>query len=488
MADNQDLKKNTISGFFWRISQNFGSQFINFGIQVVLARLLLPETYGIIALTAIFSAIAGVIIQGTFSAAVIQRKNISQLELSSVFFLGILISVLFYILIFVSSPAIASYYDEPLLKAVLRIQSLNLLIGSLYSTHQALLMRNMEYKKGFASGVLGTLVQGVVGITLAFTGYGVWALVYSSIANNLITFLTIIILVKWRPTWEFSLKSVKILFSYSSKIFLIGIMNAIYTNLLSLFIGKIYDSKTLGYYNKGYSFPSLIMVNVDGAMNTVLFSSLSSIQDNPEGIVKVLRRSMKMSLFISAPAMLGLVAVAEPLIALLLTDKWLPSVPFLRLVALGCLVWPLSARMQAINAVGRSDIALKLNIVLRTIGIALLIFFARFDIYILVLSTFFGEIFIAIVLSFIIDKLIGYKIKDQMKDIFPSILIASVMAVLVYSITFLGWNNIYTLAAQLATGFISYIALAWIFKMDSLHYLINTIKSYLPKLKNRSDL
>lgn len=481
MEETQNIKHETITGFIWRLSQNFGTQIINFGIQIVLARILLPETYGIIALTAIFSAIAVVLIQGAFSASIIQRKTITQLELSSVFYLGIILSLLFFGIMYAISPFVASFYSEPLLKLVLRIQAVNIVIGSLYSVHQALMFKKMEYKKGFISGLLGTIVQGVIGITLALNGYGVWALVYSSIANNVITCITVILLVKWKPNIAFSLNSVRELFSYGSKIFIVNLMNAIYTNLLSLFIGRLYNSETLGYYNRGYSFPVLIMVNVDGAINTVLFSSLSKMQDDPESGLKVLRRSMKMSMFLSAPLMLGLVAVAEPLIELLLTDKWLPSVPFLRIIALGCLIWPLSARMQAINAIGRSDVALKLNIALRIIGVVLIIIFSRFNIYALVLSTIVGEFIIAVVLSFVIEKMVGYKIKDQLSDILPSLLLSLFMASIVWLVTWINLPVFLVLSIQLMIGVIIYLVLAWIFKMDSFSYLIETLKSFLPK-------
>jgi teichuronic acid exporter len=481
MEEHKDLKHATITGFMWRLSQNFGTQFINFGIQIVLARLLLPEVYGIIALTAIFSALAAVVIQGAFSSAIIQRKQLSQQELSSVFYLGIVISVLFFLTMFIIAPHVASFYSEPLLVGVLRFQALNIIIGSLYQVHQALMIRHMAYKKGFIASLVSTLCQGAIGITLAFLGYGVWALVYSILVNNIVNLLMMILLVRWKPSLTFSLRSIKSLFDYGSKIFIINIMNAIYTNLLSLFIGKIYDSQTLGYYNKGYSFPVLIMVNVDGAINTVLFSSLAKIQDDADARLRLLRRSMRLSMFISAPAMLGLVAIAEPLIGFLLTDKWLPSVPFLRIIALGCLVWPLSARMQAINAIGRSDVSLKLNILLRFLGVLLIIAFSRFNIYVLVLSTIIGEFIVAFILSFVIDNMIQYRVRDQLFDILPSVVLAALMALIVWSISLLNISYFWMLAIQVFSGLSIYVFGAWMIKLESFTYLIQMAKTYLQK-------
>lgn len=474
-----NIKDKTIKGFMWRLGQNFGTQGINFVIQIVLARLLLPEIYGVIALTAIFSALATVFIQGAFSSGIIQRKTINQVELSSIFYLSLMISLGFVGILFLISPMVSRFYHEPILIDVLRVQSINVFLGSLFTVHQSLLIRNMDYKKGFIIGILGTITQGTIGITLALSGFGIWALVLSSNANMLITFFVTILLVRWRPSWVFSFKAITGIFSYGSRIFIISLMNAIYTNLIFLFIGRIYDPQTLGYYSKGYGFPLLIMTNVDGAINTVLFSSLSKTQDDPEESLKVLRNSMKMSIFFSAPAMFGLAAVAQPMVILLMTEKWLPAVPFIQLVAMGCLLWPLSARMQAINAIGRSDIALKLNILLRVIGVIFLIIFSRFNIYILALSSILSELIIAIILSFFVKNMIGYSLNDQLKDVLPSIFIAGIMGVAVWSFTLIGLSPIVTLILQMSSGLALYALLAWIFKLESIEHIVQYVQTYI---------
>jgi len=485
MDQNIEHKNKTILGFIWRFLHNFGVQVISLAIQIVIARILLPEAYGIIALTSIFTAIGMVFIHGAFSASIIQKKEISQLELSSIFYLGIMISVIFIGIITFISPMVANFYNEPILINVLRIQSLTILIGSTYTVHQSLMFRQMEYKKGFIAGMIGVSVQGVIGIYLAMSGFGVWALVYSLLANQIITALTIILLIRWKPSKAFSFTHLIQLFSYSSRIFVINLMNAIYTNVIFLFIGKIYDSETLGYYHKGYGFPTLIMNNFDGAMNNVLFSSLSRIQERKEESLNVLRRSMKISMYISAPAMLGLVVVAEPLVSFLLTDKWLPSVPFLQIVALGCLIWPLSARIQAINAIGRSDVSLRINILLRIIGIVLLVIFSRYNIYLLVLSTIIGELLIAFLTSFVVKNMLGYTLKKQALDIFPNIFLAAVMAALIWPVLLLGLSSFVTLLIQMSLGLIIYILLSYVFKIESFTYLVNQMKTYIRDLKQK---
>ncbi len=478
MNQNIEHKNKTILGFIWRFLHNFGVQAISLFIQIIIARILLPEAYGIIALTSIFTSVGMVFIHGAFSASIIQKKQISQLELSSIFYLGIVVSIFIIGIIAFISPMVAAFYEEPILVNVLRIQSLTILIGSTYTIHQSLMFRNMEYKKGFIAGIIGISFQGVIGIYLAVQGFGVWSLVYSMLANQVITALTIILLVRWKPSKAFSISHLIDLFSYSSRIFIINLMNAIYTNVIFLFIGKLYDSRTLGYYHKGYGFPTLIMNNFDGAMNNVLFSSLSRIQDQNEESLNVLRRSMKISMYISAPAMLGLFVIAEPLVLFLLTDKWLPSVPFLQIVALGCLIWPLSARIQAINAIGRSDVSLRINILLRVIGVALIVIFSRYNIYLLVLSTIIGEVIIAFVTSFVVKNMLGYTLKKQVLDIFPNVLIASIMAALIWPILLLGYSPFLTLTIQMSLGFLIYIFLSWLFKIESFIYLIDQMKTY----------
>lgn len=475
----------TKSSFIWRLLHNFGSQIISLVVQIVMARLLLPEAYGIIALTAIFTSIGLVLIQGAFFPSIIQKKEINQTELSSIYYMGIIIALGVVGLIFIGSPLMADFYNEPLLKIILRVQSLNILIGSLFSVHQALLFRQMNYKKSFFAGITAIVLQGIVGIGLAVIGFEVWALIISQLIHTFILGLMVSYFIRWKASKTFSMLALKEMFTYSSRLFLVSLMNAFYVNLTSLFIGKIYDSKTLGYYQRGYSFPTLIMNNFDGAMNHVLFTSLSKIQDQVKERLSLLRRSMKISLFISAPMMLGLVVIAEPLVLVLLTDKWLPAVPFLQLTALGCLIWPLSARMQAINAIGRSDITLKLNILLRVIGVLLIIIFSKMNLYLLVISTIMSEVLIAFFTTFIVKRMIGYRVTDQIKDILPSMLLAVIMAAAIYPISFLELPRILILLLQGMSGFVLYIGLAFLFKLDTIYYLMGELKSLMKKLNVR---
>lgn len=475
----------TKSSFIWRLLHNFGSQIISLTVQIVMARLLLPESYGIIALTAIFTSIGLVLIQGAFFPSIIQKKEINQVELSSIYYMGIIIALGVVCLIFIGSPMMAHFYDEPILTNILRVQSLNILIGSLFSVHQALLFRQMNYKKSFFAGIIAIVIQGLVGIGLAFFGFEVWSLIFSQLVHTVVLGVMVSYFIQWKASKTFSMTSIKSMFRYSSRLFLVSLMNAFYINLTSLFIGKIYDAKTLGYYQRGYSFPTLIMNNFDGAMNHVLFASLSKIQDQVNERLSLLRRSMKISLFISAPMMLGLVVIAEPLVLVLLTDKWLPAVPFLQLTALGCLIWPLSARIQAINAIGRSDVTLKLNILLRVIGVLFIIVFSKMNLYLLVISTIMSEVLIAFFTTFIVRNMIGYRLIDQVKDIMPTMLLAVIMAALIYPLSKMSLPAILILLIQVFSGCIIYIGLSFIFKLDTIHYLMGELRSLLKQFKDK---
>lgn len=475
------LKEDTVKGFIWRLSQNAGSQIINFVIQIILARLLLPDDYGVIAITSVFLAFANVFIQTGFSSGIIREKNLSEVDTSSVFYAGIITAILIYLVIFLLSPIIANYYSKPILKLILRTQALSIIIGSIYSVQNALISRELAFKKGFISNITAYMIQGVIGITLAMKNFGVWSLVYANIVGNLANCLITIKIVKWRPTASFSFHSVKKIFTYSSNILFSNLMNTAYNNVNSLVIGKVFNSEILGYYNRGFQFPSLIMTNFDGAMTTVLFSTLSKCQNEKDLFIRVLRRSMKASLYITAPLMFGLATIAQPLVQILLTDKWLPSVPFIQLNCLICITWPLSAKIHAINAVGKSGISLTLNTISKLLGLAFMIFALPYGIIPFVVSSFFASCVMQIFYFLFSFKILNYGIFDQFKDIFPPIVFSLIMAIMVWLASLINIPVIFSLFLQITVGIVSYIGISIIFNYDMYYYLLSIIKKVISR-------
>jgi len=473
------LKRQTILGFIWRFLQNVGTQVISFIVSLVLARLLMPSDYGLIAMITVFTSIAGVFISTGFSSSVIQKKDLSETDLNTIFHSGIISSIILYIILFFAATSIASFYKEPHLISLLRVQSLSLIISAVYSTHQALLVRKMQFKKSFVATLSGVFIQGLIGILLACKGLGPWALVLSQIANGIVCAFVMWFIVKWTPRLQFSIFSFKQVFSFSFKILCVSLVHTIFQNIQALIIGKQYTGSDLAYYNKGSQFPYLIMQQVDGSMNTVLFSSLSKYQDDWDSGLRLLRHSMRTSLFVCMPLMIGLCAAAEPLILFLLTDKWIDSVPYVRIVSIICLFWPLSAQKSALNALGKSGITLSMNICSNVLTILLILLTYKVSVIIMIASSIVSSSIFLMIGAFVYRKNLNYRIRDQILDIAPTFVISIIMGTVIYSITYLQLLPFITLTTQVILGIFVYLLLSHIFQLTGYKYLVSLVRPYI---------
>ena len=481
----QDIKLKVLSSLFWKLMESGGNQGIQFIVQIVLARLLLPEDYGLIALITIFITIANVFVQSGFNTALIQKKDANEVDFSSVFYLSLFVSGLLYVILFFTAPFIASFYGEPLLISVIRVLSITLFFGAVNSIQNAVIARKMQFKNFFFSSLGATVISGVIGIVMAYKGFGVWALVAQQIANKLSITIILWFTVKWRPRLFFSFERVKGLFSYGSKLLVSSLIDTLYNNLRSLFIGKLYNPSTLGFYNRGQQFPSIIVTNINGSIQSVMLPALSSQQDNVQRVKDMVRRSIVTSSFLIFPMMVGLAVVAEPLITIILTEKWLPAVPFLQIYCFSYALWPIhTANLQAINALGRSDIFLKLEIIKKIFGLAILGVSIEYGVYAIAM----GEIISGLVSTFINaypnKKLLNYSFKEQWLDIMPSLMLSLVMGIAVYSI---GLVELYvwpTLIIQVIVGAVSYIGMAKMSKVECYRYLRNTVSDLRYKRTN----
>lgn len=473
-------KRIVLSSLIWKFLERGGTQGIQFVVQIVLARLLLPEEYGLIALVTVFITLANVFVQSGFNTALIQKKDADEVDFSSVFYLSLLIAVLLYSTLFISAPFIADFYHEPQMVPVLRVLSVTLIFGSFNSIQNAYLIRKMMFKKLFFRSLGAVAISGTVGILAAYAGWGVWALVTQQLTNQLSITIILWFTVKWRPILAFSFTKVKGLFSYGSKLLGSSLLDTFYRDLRSIIIGKIYTPAMLGFYNRGQHFPRLIVTNINGSIQSVMLPALSSHQDNKKKVKDMMRRAIVTSSFIMFPMMIGLAVVAEPVVKLILTDKWLPAVPFLQIYCASYALWPIhTANLQAINALGRSDIFLKLEIVKKIVGLSILIISIRYGIFAIAL----GELLSGIIASFVNAypnlKLLNYSYLEQWKDIMPSLLISLFMGSVVYTFNFLNIAVWQTLILQMTVGTIIFIILAKMFKIESFSYLIQTGKEIL---------
>ena len=479
--NNESLGKRTIKGFIWRFLQNAGTQIVSFVVSIILARLLVPADYGLIAIINVFINIANVFIQTGFSSAVIQQKNLTETDKSTMFFSSAVLGFVLYGLLYAAAPAIAGFYNEQILVNMLRVQSLSVLVGSFSSVHQALITRELKFKKSFIASLIAVVAQGATGMVLAFKGYGAWALIYSSLVNVTINAFVLFIITGWMPKFVFSIRSLRNMLGFSLKMLGSALINSLFQNIRSLIIGKQYSSEDLAYYSKGNQFPQLIMLQVDGAMTTVLFSALSKTQDDWEQGLRALRRAMKMSLYVCAPLMAGLFAVAEPMITFLLTEKWAAAAGYVQIGCVICLFWPLSAQQHALNARGKSGVALWLNVVGKFITALLLVLTYQHSVWLMVMSEAIASVLNLAIGMVVYRKYLEYPIGDQLRDIMPPILLSAAMAAVVYSLQYLGLPALPTLILQVITGIAVYVGGSALFKIDSFTYVLNMLKSVIKK-------
>lgn len=475
--EKNSLRLLVLSSLFWKLMERGGTQGIQFIVQIVLARLLLPEDYGIIALVLVFIAIANVFVQSGLNTALIQKKDADETDFSSVFYLSLFIAGLIYIILFFTAPLIAAFYEEAQLIPIFRVLAITLFFGAFNSIQNAVIARRMQFKKLFFSSTGAILVSGTVGIYMAYKGFGVWALVGQQISNQLLVTLILWFTVKWRPRLLFSFRRVKSLFSYGWKLLVSALINTVYNDLRSLIIGKIFKAEILGFYNRGQQFPSVLVSNIDGSIQSVLFPVLASQQDNRSRVKDMMRRAIVTSSFVIFPMMVGLAVTAEPLVQLLLTDKWLPCVPFLQIFCAVYALMPIhTANLQAINALGRSDIFLKLEIIKKLVGLSILGVTIFYGVYAIALGQVLSGIISTFINAYPNKKMLGYSYNQQWNDIMPSLLLSLVMGAVVYSFKWLGMSVLVTLTVQVCVGVILYTGMAWVFKLEAFEYLTTTMK------------
>ena len=462
-----------------------GAQGIQFIVQIVLARLLSPEEYGMIAIVLVFILLANVFVESGFSTALIQKKNADELDFSSVLYLSLVIATILYIVIFFTAPFVARFYELPILVQVLRVLSITLFVGAFNSIQNAFVARHMLFKKLFVSSLGAVTISGVVGIIAAYNGLGVWALVLQQLTNQLAVAIILWFTINWRPSLLFSFDRINTLFAYGSRLLASSLIDTLYRNLRTLMVGRMFTSSVLGFYNRGEQFPQLIVSNINGSIQSVMLPALSAHQEDKIRVKEMMRRTIITSSFLIFPMMMGMAAVAEALVRIVLTDKWLPAVPFLQIACFSYSLWPIhTANLQAINAMGRSDVFLKLEIIKKIIGLIILIVSLPFGVYAIALGGVISGIISSFINAYPNKQLLNYSYKEQLMDIMPSFFISVIMGLCVYMFNFLNISTLPILLLQVCMGMAIYIGLAKLLKIESFNYLVLSI-SQLWSLKNK---
>lgn len=447
-------------------------------VQIVIARILSPSDYGIVAMMAVFISVANVFINNGFNMAVIQKKEIGNSDYPTALTMNMLIGCFLYFVLFFTAPAIARFYSTPELVRTLRILGLILPMGSIFSIQNAIATRMMHFRALFLSNIIGSVSSGIIGVVMAVVGFGYWALIGQQLSNVLITTVVLTINSSWKPSFGYSAKSAKDMFSFGSRLLAAGLIHQLYTQLNSLVIGKKYTSSDLAFYTKGRMFPSYITTGIDCALQSVSLSAFSKKQDDRSALYSLMTKILQANTFLTFPIIIFLFVGAEQVVTLLLTEKWLPAVPFIRLCCVTYVFNPIgSVAGQAIAAVGRSDVRLKFEFVKKPIGILLLILFLSKGPFGIALGAMISEL-IAFVLAIFVTKLIvGYDIIKFVGSIFPAFLISTSMGVGVYFLSCLlsAEHVLVNLLIEFAFASIFYFVTSYLLKIKGLELLFNQI-------------
>lgn len=475
-------RQNMLSNLLWRFLERSGAQLVTLLVSIILARLLDPAVYGTVALVTVITNVLQVFVDGGFATALIQKKDADDLDFSTVFYFNVASCLFLYILVFLMAHAIANFYKIPELTEVIRVISLIIVISGVKNVQQAYVSRNMLFKRFFFATLGGTLGAAIVGIVLAYLGYGVWALVGQMLFNITVDTLILWITVKWRPIRAFSIERLKSLFSFGWKMLVANLIATINGQFQQLIIGKVYSSEDLAFYNRGRQFPDLIVSNINTSIDSVLFPALSNEQDNYDRVREMTRHSIKVSTYIMAPLMMGLFACAETIVCLILTDKWLPSVPYLRIFCIIFLFYPIhTANLNAIKATGRSNVLLRLEIIKDIFSVLVLLITMRYGTLTIAYGMLVCSVFGQLVNSWPNRGTLKYTYKQQLMDIIPNCLSAGVMGIVVYSVKLFGFGIGVTLGLQVLVGILLYLIISIITRNSSFYYVLSIIKPFFSK-------
>ena len=475
-----------IRSFLWKFIEKVSTQLIQFVITIVLARLLLPSEYGIISLITVFIALCGVIIDGGFNTALIQKKNADSLDFSTIFFFSIGLSFLMYGVMYFCAPFIASFYEQPNLSPVIRVLSLTLPFYAINSIQRAYVSKNMLFKRLFYSSLGAIVISGLIGIIMAYNGYGVWALVAQSISSQVVTTVIMWYTINWRPIFQFSRVRFTSLFNYGWKIFGANFITTLFINARKLVIGKFFSPSSLACYEKGGHLPSMVVDNVFSSIQTILLPTLSESQDDRAHVKSMMRRSTGISCFIIYPIMMLLIVCAKPLIILLLTEKWINAVPFVQILSIAYFFRPITiANWEAIKALGYSGITLKLEVLKKIIDITILVISALIGVYAIAWGcVIFNAICVFINLA-PNKKLLNYGIREQMKDALPTFAISLIAGLAAYWVLFIPIHPFLIIVIQaLVLGGV-YLGLSAVIKEESYLYLRQMIIDNIGRLHFR---
>lgn len=442
-------KVEAISNFSWRYIGKIGSQIISFVVTIILARLLAPEAFGAVAIVCIFTSILQVFVDSGLGSGLVQMKDANDVDFSTVFYFNIFACIIIYVFLFLFAPLVSKFYNTPLLTSLLRVSSLSLIITGLRSTQETFVTRNLLFKKHFYATTIAVFLSSVIGILMAYEGFGVWSIVFQQLANTGISTVLLWLIVPWRPKFLFSYQRLKYLLSYGWKILGALLVDTIYSDIRSLLIGKVYSSQDLAFYDRGKQFPYMIVSGVNTALNSVLFPVLSRSQDNKPHFKNLVRKSIRASVFFISAVLAYVFCSAEAMVEVLMTEKWLPCVIYLQILCFDALFWSIiTVHYNSFNAIGRSDLYLKFVFVTNVVGILLLIVAIPFGVIYVALSSVLAMVIQVVIVAIESRRQNLYAYGEQLKDIFKAMMPAFLIFIATWWVRWLTISPLFVFIIQ----------------------------------------
>jgi O-antigen/teichoic acid export membrane protein len=481
------LKARTVRALFWSLIERAALRVAQFLVSVVLARLLLPEQFGLIGMLSLFMAIAQSFLDSGFGSALIQKQNADQLDSCSIFYFNVAIGLLAAGVLCLGAPLIAGFYRQPILTPLTRLLSLNLVVNSFGLIQTTLLIKEIDFKAQMKIGLASTLASGLLGIALAYRGFGVWSLAIQSVSSNLIRTVLLWLLGSWRPSLIFSLRSLRGMFGFGSRLLFAGLINTVFQDIHKVLIGKVFSPADLGYFARASTMEVMVTGTTSETLSRVMFPALSTIQDQQSRLRASYRKSISLAVFLHFPLMLALIALARPLLILLLTDRWAPSIPYFQLLCVAGVLYPLHLlNLDILRVKGRSDLFLRLEVTKKALIVLSILMTYRWGITALL----YGGIATSIVAyglnSRFSGRLVGYSTREQIQDVAPFFLLSLAMALLVHAVGQLVEGHVVvSLAMQCLTGLLFYVVTNHILRTPVLSELVGTLRA-MARLKTVS--
>ena len=473
----ESLKQKTTKGLLWSSVERFSNQGMSFLFSVILARMLDPSDFGIIAMITIFFAVAQSFVDSGFSNALVRKKDRREEDFSTCFYFNIGVGIIAYIVLFLIAPLVASFYNQPILSPIIRITGLGVVLNSLCVVQQALFTIKIDFKSQAKVTLSATIISGIVGVVLAYQGYGVWALVWQGVVLSLVRMGLLWLMSKWRPKAGFSKDSFHYLFGYGSKLLASGLLDTIYNNIYPIVIGKFYSPAQLGNYSRALSFAQLPSSNITSILQRVTFPVLSTIQDDIPRLQANYRRLLKLSAFIIFPLMTGLAAVAFPMIRLILTPKWEGCSLYLQIICFALMWYPIHAiNLNLLQVKGRSDLFLHLEIIKKIVGVCIMCITIPLGITAMCIGMVASSLISLFINTYYTGKLINIGCLKQMRDLTPIFINSLIMGGIVYFSIQISDNDILQLSLSIIVGVLSYIGGALMITRSELKEFRNLFK------------